>query len=191
MLLQPMTVVIIGIFSLGVAATNSMNLYCGVLSTLTVVQTFKPSWTPRAKARAFTAVILFLVALGLAIIGAENFLVYYSNFLALLLYVLVPWTAINLVDYYLLKHGDYRVEDFFRQDGGIYGRFNWAAISCYLLGAAIQIPFMVTELYTGPIGEMVGGVDLSWIVGLAVICPVYFFAGRAQQRRKALTSVHG
>lgn len=184
-LLQPVTVVIVGIFSLGVAATNSMNLYCGVLSTLTVVQSFKPSWTPRAKTRAVTAVIIFAIALGLALIGADNFLVYYSNFLALLLYVLVPWTAINLVDYYLLKHGDYRVADFFKQDGGIYGRFNWVAIGCYILGAVIQIPFMVTALYTGPIGAALGGVDISWIVGLIVICPIYFFAQRAVERRQA------
>lgn len=183
-LMEPVTVLIVGVFSLGVAATNSMNLYCGVLSTITVVQTFKPTWKPRAGTRAVTAVIIFLVALGLALIGADNFLVYYSNFLALLLYVLVPWTAINLVDYYLLKHGQYRVSDFFRQDGGIYGRFNWVAIGCYLLGALIQVPFMVTELYTGPVGAALNGVDISWIVGLIVICPVYFFAQRAAERSK-------
>ncbi|MCW2289613.1 cytosine permease [Leucobacter luti] len=185
-LMEPLTVLIVGIFSLGVAATNSMNLYCGVLSTLTVVQTFRPKWTPRAGTRAVTAVIIFAVALTLALVGADNFLVYYSNFLALLLYVLVPWTAINLVDYYLLKHGQYRVSDFFRQDGGIYGRFNWVAIGCYILGALVQVPFMVTELYTGPIGAALGGVDISWIVGLLIICPVYFFAQRASERRSPL-----
>jgi purine-cytosine permease-like protein len=30
-----------------------------------------------------------------------------------LLYVLVPWTAINLVDYYLVAHGEYHVESFY------------------------------------------------------------------------------
>lgn len=183
-LLQPLTIVIVGIFSLGVAATNSMNLYCGVLSTLTVVQTFRPTWKPRAGTRAVTAIIIFVLSLVLALVGADNFLVYYSNFLALLLYVLVPWTAINLVDYYLVKHGDYRVEDFFRQDGGVYGRFNWAAIICYVLGAIIQIPFMVTALYTGPVGAALGGVDISWIVGLVVICPAYYFIQRAVERGK-------
>ena len=189
-LLQPLTIVIVGIFSLGVAATNSMNLYCGVLSTLTVVQSFRPSWTPRARARAVTAIVIFLIALSLALVGADNFLVFYSNFLALLLYVLVPWTAINLVDYYLLKHGEYRVEDFFRQDGGIYGKFNWVAIGCYLLGAVIQIPFMVTALYTGPVGAALGGVDISWIVGLLIICPVYYFSARGVERNAAARSVH-
>lgn len=174
-LLQPLTVVIVGIFSLGVAATNSMNLYCGVLSSLTVGQTFAPRWAPKAKTRAITAVVLFLVALAIALFGADNFLVYYSNFLLALLYVLVPWTAINLVDYYLVRHGDYEVSHFFRQDGGIYGRFNWVAIACYIFGAIIQLPFMVTELYTGPAGEALNGVDISWIVGLLIVSPVYYF----------------
>lgn len=177
-LLKPITVVIVGIFSLGVAATNAMNLYCGVLSTLTVGQTFKPAWTPKALTRAVVAVLLFAISLVLALLGASDFLTHYSNFLAILLYVLIPWTAINLVDYYLLKHGQYVVADFFRQDGGVYGRFNWLAIACYILGAVVQVPFMVTEIYTGPIGEMLHGVDISWIVGLVVVCPLYYFAAR-------------
>jgi len=37
-----------------------------------------------------------------------------------LLFFLVPWSAINLVDYYLVKHGRYDVQSFFKPDG-IYG----------------------------------------------------------------------
>ena len=116
-LLGPAAVIIIAIFSFGVAGTNAMNLYCGTLSTLTVGQTFAPNWQPKATARAVTATIMFVVALLIALIARDNFLVNYSNFLGLLLYVLVPWTAINLVDYYLLRHGVYKVSDFFRRDG--------------------------------------------------------------------------
>ncbi|KAB1655675.1 cytosine permease [Pseudoclavibacter chungangensis] len=181
-LLGPMAVPIIAVFSIGVAGTNSMNLYCGVLSVLTIGQTFVPSWNPRAITRAVVAAIIFGLSLVLALVGRDDFLAHYSNFLALLLYVLVPWTAINLVDYYLLHKGDYRVDDFFRRDGGVYGRFNWIAIACYLLGAVIQVPFMVTTLYEGPIGAALG-IDISWIVGLAVISPLYFVLARAFSRR--------
>ena len=69
-----------------------------------------------------------------ALLGKESFLVNYEDFILLLLYVLVPWTAINLVDYYLLRHGQYDVASFFRQDGGIYGRINCAAVTCYAVG---------------------------------------------------------
>ena len=126
---------------------------------------------------------MFVVALLIALIARDNFLVNYSNFLGLLLYVLVPWTAINLVDYYLLRHGVYKVSDFFRRDGGIYGRFNWPAVGCYLLGILIQLPFVVTTMYTGPIGAALNGADLSWIVCLVVVSPAYFFIARASERR--------
>ncbi len=176
--LQPWTLVIIVIFCLGVAASNAMNLYCGVLCTLTIGQTFKPAWLPRAKTRSVAAVILFIVALSIALFARDNFMVFYTNFLSFLLYVLVPWTAINLVDYYLLRHGEYRVEDFFRRDGGVYGRFNWAAISCYVVGTVVQLPFSSTALFMGPVAQAMGGVDISWIVGLIVVAPLYYFVAR-------------
>jgi len=180
--LQPLTVVIIGIFCLGVAASNAMNLYCGVLCSLTVGQTFKPDWMPKAKTRSVAAVLLFALAVSVALFARDNFILFYTNFLSFLMYVLVPWTAINLVDYYLLRHGDYRVEDFFRRDGGVYGRFNWAAIGCYIAGALIQLPFSATAVFTGPFAAAMGGVDLSWIVGLVVVAPLYYFVARASQK---------
>ena len=166
------------VFSIGIAATNAMNLYCGSLSALTVGQTLLPRWSPRARARALIAVALFGVALIIALVGQANFLVNYENFISLLLYVLVPWTAVNLVDYYLVQHGDYDVDEFFRTDGGRYGRVNWVAIVSYVLGIIVQVPFIVTTLYTGPVGSALGGVDLSWIVGVLVVTPFYYFGAK-------------
>ncbi|MFP3581118.1 cytosine permease [Arthrobacter sp. SIMBA_036] len=182
-LLQPWTLIIVGIFCLGVAASNAMNLYCGVLCTLTIGQTFRPTWLPRAKTRSIGAVILFVVAVSIALFARDNFILFYTNFLSFLMYVLVPWTAINLVDYYLLRHGDYKVEDFFKRDGGVYGRFNWIAIGSYLTGALIQFPFSATAIYTGPVAAAMGGVDISWIVGLVVVAPLYYVAARVFRRQ--------
>ncbi len=80
----------------------------------------------------------------------------YEDFILLLLYVLVPWTAINLVDYYLLRHGEYDVASFFRQDGGIYGRVNAAAVTCYAVGILVQLPFIASPLYVGPVARAIG-----------------------------------
>ncbi len=161
-------------FSLGIAATNAMNLYCGTLSVLTIGQTLLPKWSPRASARVITALVMFLISLLLALFGQENFLTNYTNFILLLLYVLIPWTAINLVDYYLIAHGSYDIPSFFRRDGGIYGYFNQRAITCYLLGIVVQIPFISTALYTGYFASAMGGADIAWIIGLLVVCPVYY-----------------
>lgn len=169
---------VVAVFSLGIAATNAMNLYCGTLSAITVGQTLIPKWSAGAAARAVTALVLFSISIALAILGKDDFMVNYTNFILLLLYVLVPWTAINLVDYYLVAHGKYDVQSFFRRDGGIYGYVNWTAVTCYILGVVVQVPFMSTALYTGSVAEAMGGADISWIVGLAVISPIYYFASR-------------
>jgi NCS1 family nucleobase:cation symporter-1 len=171
------------VFSVGIASSNAMNLYCGALSTLTVGQTLFPAWSPGPRARTVVALVLFGFALTGAILSIDSFIANYEEFILLLLYVLVPWTAINLVDYYLLRHGKYHVESFFRQDGGIYGRINAAAVSCYVLGILIQLPFVASGLYTGPIAKAMGGIDVSWIVGLLVTSPVYYWlAKRALSR---------
>jgi NCS1 family nucleobase:cation symporter-1 len=174
------------VFSVGVAAANAMNLYCGALSTLTFGQTLFPRWSPGARARTVIALILFLVSLAGALASKESFLVHYEDFILLLLYVLVPWTAINLVDYYLLRRGQYDVASFFRQDGGIYGRVNIAAVTCYVVGIGVQLPFIASHLYTGPVARALGGVDLSWIVGLAVTSPAYYWLARRSQGRQEL-----
>jgi NCS1 family nucleobase:cation symporter-1 len=186
-LLQPWTLAVVGIFCLGVAASNAMNLYCGVLCSLTIGQTFKPNWLPRAKTRSVAAIILFTFALLISLFARDNFILFYTNFLSFLMYVLVPWTAINLVDYYLLRHGDYKVEDFFKRDGGVYGRFNWVAIGSYVAGALVQLPFSATAIYTGPVAAAMGGVDLSWIVGLIVVAPLYYVAARVFRKKAEAT----
>ena len=178
--------VVLIVFSLGVATANAMNLYCGVLSVLTFGQTLFPAWTPRAAARTAISVVLFALSLAGALLGKDSFLANYTDFILLLLYVLVPWTAVNLVDYYLLRHGQYDVPSFFRQDGGIYGRINGAAVQCYVIGILVQLPFVVSPVYTGPVARAMGEIDVSWIVGLVVTGPAYYWlAGRSQARRAA------
>ncbi|MFM0282861.1 cytosine permease [Paraburkholderia sediminicola] len=178
------TLVVI-VLSIGIAATNAMNLYCGALSTITILQTLFPSWSGKARARAITALVLFGISLTIALFGQSNFLAAYTNFILLLLYVLVPWTAVNLIDYYLVCHGQYDVDSFFRQDGGIYGRFNGIAIFSYLFGIAVQLPFVATDLYTGPIAKKLDGADISWVVGLVLTSLVYYVGCKRFSRTTA------
>jgi NCS1 family nucleobase:cation symporter-1 len=169
---------ILVVLSVGVATANAMNLYCGALSTMTLGQTLVPSWSPGAAARTVISLAIFALSLAGALLGKNAFMVYYENFILLLLYVLVPWTAINLVDYYLLRHGHYDVDSFFRHDGGIYGRINGVAVGCYVLGILVQLPFIDTPLYRGFIARAMGGVDLSWIAGLAITSPAYYWLAK-------------
>lgn len=179
------SVLVVAVFSIGVAATNAMNLYCSTLCTITIAQTFAPRYTARSRERARIATGLVVVSLAVALTMGTHFVNVYNNFLTLLLGSLVPWTAVNLVDFYLVRHGDYEVDDFFRADGGRYGLVNWPAVVCYLVGVAVQIPFMVIgTFYTGPIAKALGNTDISFIAGLLIVSPVYYLTVKAVERRK-------
>jgi NCS1 family nucleobase:cation symporter-1 len=170
--------VIVLLFAPGVAIAGAICFYGGSLAIITLAQTFLANWRPTARSRTVITVGIFVSALLIGLEGASNFLTLYSQFNELLLYLLIPWTAVNLVDYYLVRFGNYDVPSFFAFDGGVYGKYNIPALVCYALGIVVQIPFIATDLYTGPIARAVGGVDLSWIVGLLFVCPVYYLAAR-------------
>jgi len=176
--LGPVGIPVVAILSLGLGAASAMNIYCGVLSAITIGQTFVPVWRPRGQSRLILSVIFVAIALAIALLGARNFLSNYENFLTLLLCVMAPWTAINLVDFYLVRHGAYDVDSFFKANGGLYGRYNFVALSCYGFGILIQVPFLVTNLYTGPVAKMLGGVDISWLLGLFLVGPLYLLMAR-------------
>lgn len=177
------------VFALGIIDTNSINLYGGMLCSITVGQTFRHRWLPRAATRAVVSVVI----VGLALIGAlayqSTFLTSYVNFILFLLYVLIPWTAINLVDFYLIRHGDYDVPSFFEPSGGAYGRVNWYTLVIYLVGVGVQIPFVNTTLYEGPVAVSLNGADISWLVGLVVTIPLYYVVAKARAGREHVTAV--
>jgi NCS1 family nucleobase:cation symporter-1 len=174
----PLAYVAIPILTLAIAAASAISLYCAVLSTIAIVQTFVPAWQARAGARIWLSLVLALTAVAMAVLAGPHFMETYTNFLLLLLYVMVPWTAINLVDYYLIRQGDYDVASFLRADGGIYGNYNVPALLAYLAGIAVQVPFVANALYTGPIARLLNGADLSWIAGLLIVSPLYYGLAR-------------
>ena len=55
-----------------------------------------------------------------------------------------------------------------------------------MIGVAVEVPFIATELFTGPIGKSLHDTDISWLVGLAVVCPLYYWAGKHYLSRQQL-----
>ena len=113
----------------------------------------------------------------LACLSSAHFYSSFENFIGVLLFFFVPWSAINLVDYYLVKHGRYDVQSFFKPDG-VYGGFQWWACICYVITLAVQVPFLDQLFYVGPLVSSLGGADISWIVGFGVASLLYL-AGRS------------
>ena len=62
---------------------------------------------------------------------------------------------------------------------GRYGRWNLRGILVYAFGVVVQLPFIATSFYTGPLVEQLGGTDISWIIGLTLPALVYYFVARS------------
>ncbi|WP_206917939.1 cytosine permease [Alicyclobacillus suci] len=69
--------------------------------------------------------------------GAKETLDNYSNFILPLLYFMIPWTAINLVDFYLLRKSNYNIDVILSRDGE-YSGVNWIAIVAYVVAVLVQ-----------------------------------------------------
>ena len=126
----------------------------------------------RLAVRLTGILLIFVTGTILAVLGYKSFLTSFENFIGVLLFFFVPWSAINLVDYYLVKRGRYDVASFFTPNG-IYGRIQWWACICYVITLAVQVPFLDQTFYTGPFVHDLGGADISWIVGFALASLLY------------------
>ncbi len=102
----------------------------------------------------------------LALTGRHSFLQAFESFILCLLAVFTPWSAINLVDYYCFTRSRYDVPALSDPDGR-YGRWNMTGITIYLIGILIQIPFLSTAFYTGP---LVAGRLAVWISRGSWVC---------------------
>lgn len=158
--------VILAGFALVAASCNSVNVYCSALCTLTLMETFRSGWKPTARHRISVSTLLHLLGAALALAAATSFASSYFSFLSILLYLLIPWSAINLVDFYVVRSGSYVLEEFYLPSGGRYGSWNVWALAVFVLGIAVQIPFMATGFYLGPVASLLGGIDIAWLVGL-------------------------
>jgi purine-cytosine permease-like protein len=125
-----------------------------------------------------TLVFATVAACLLALASSQNFVEKFGEFLAVLLYLFTPWTAINLVDFYVVRKGHYSVREIFNPHG-MYGRWSWRGLTAYGIGFAVMIPFFSTEHFKGPIAQALGGADVAMLVGLPVSAIVYIWACRS------------
>ena len=161
---------------IGLVTVIAINMYSGSLSGLAaidVVATVRPGRGVRLVA---VAVIAVLGTAG-SLLLPQNFLSSYSNFLFLVLYFLTPWTAVNLVDFYLVRRGDYAIFEIFKPHG-IYGSWDRRGLVAYAVGFLAMVPFFSTALYTGPVAQALGGADISVFIGLPVAGVLYWILTR-------------
>jgi len=168
------------IFILGVGSGNFGNLYGPYLTFMAIISPSGKlaSKTTGRTARLIATTVVAIIGTLIAIKASSNFITDLSNFLVFTLYLLVPWTAINLTDFYLIRHGRYDIPELFKADG-IYGKVNWFALIVYALAVGVQFPFMNNAYYVGPVATSLGGADIAWIVGFVFAAVVYYAGARS------------
>ncbi|MEY2193734.1 cytosine permease [Neobacillus sp. BF23-41] len=163
---------LIAVIILGQFSINVFNLYGAFMSTISTVEPFsKIKVTP--KVRMFFIFGIGTVGTLLAIWGQGNFLSNFINFILFISYFLIPWTAINLIDFYVLRHGEYSIKDIFDLNGK-YGKVNKITAISFLVSIIAEVPFMNTSFYVGPGAKAMGGADIAWILGLVVPSVLYY-----------------
>jgi len=172
---------------LGLMTVSALNFYGASLTLLSVADTVKPLVCTVGK-RLASLVVAFVASCAIAVNSSHNFVDRFEDYLALLLYLFTPWTAINLVDFYVVRKGHYSIREIFNP-AGMYGRWNWRGLLAYVVGFVAMIPFFSTEQWRGPVAQALGGADIAMLVGLPVSALVYIWACRSMDleadRRRA------
>jgi len=161
----------------GLVTITSLNYYGASLTMLSVMDSVKPG-RPTLGKRLMALLVSTVAATLLALASTENFVEKFGEFLAVLLYLFTPWTAINLVDFYVVRKGHYSVREIFNPRG-MYGRWCGRGLWAYGIGFVAMIPFFKTGLYTGPVAKALGGADIAMLVGLPVSALAYILACRS------------
>jgi NCS1 family nucleobase:cation symporter-1 len=175
------------VLALSLVVPNTFNAYTGAFQVLSLGNMVRR--LPEESIRLRVVPFLVIIAAGviIACLGYNHFVYSVQNFLGFLLVIFIPWSAVNLADYFLVRHGDYDVSSFFVPNGR-YGRFAWRGLVAYFAGLGAQVPFIYQPDYTGPLVKTLGGADISWIVGWIVAAGLYLILARVGGNRPGVAA---
>lgn len=172
---------------------NSMCIYGGALTAITALDSLRPV-RPTHQVRAAAIVAVAVSATIVAAYLPDDFIgTTFYTILAVLAYLMGPWTAVNLVDYFLVRRGQYSITEIFNPQG-MYGRWNFAGIAAYVLGFVVMTPFMYLSFYQGFAIDWLSGVDIAFFVGIPVAGVAYYLLARGldlEEERAAIVRTDG
>ena len=169
------------IMALSLVNANTFNAYTGGFQVLALGNMWRRLKPASAALRIIPFLCVMAVGAAIAVLGYRSFVTNLSNFLDVLLVIFIPWSAVNLTDYFVIRHARYDVASFF-VPGGIYGGAAWRGLLAYAAGLAAEWPFISQPDYTGPLVKTLGGADISWLVGWLVSAIVYLIVAPPASR---------
>ncbi len=177
--------VVLLVTAAAIAGNNALNLYGAMLNLITAVSAFTRL---RASVVVRVAMLAPTLVIGtyLALQASTDFYSQVNTFLSFLMLGFVPWGAVNLLDFYLVRRGRYDIDGLFEARGAYHhdpaswtwGGLNAAALVAYAVGVAAALPFVANAWYTGPAAAALGDADISWVPGLVVTGAAYLLLVR-------------
>jgi purine-cytosine permease-like protein len=121
-------------------------------------------------------------------IFAPSFAKAFDNWMVSLLLWMSPWAGVVLADFFIKRRGVIDIAELYRSpEVSAYGDINWGGIIAFLAGLAAgwSVEDGLVRALQGPVStRLLGGADLSWLVGIVVAGAVYLSqGGRASPRR--------
>jgi purine-cytosine permease-like protein len=152
--------------------TSGVNAYGAMLTSATIVDGVRQI-RPTVRTRVVALLAVSVVGAAIALFMPMDYLNSFNTFLAIMVYLLVPWTAVNLIDFYVVRRQHYSIADIV-DPNGVYGRWSARGLTAYFAGFLAMVPFFSLSFYVGPITKALGGADFSFVVGLVVSAAVYW-----------------
>jgi nucleobase:cation symporter-1, NCS1 family len=160
------------IMALSLINACTFNAYTGAFQILAFGNMWKRFKSVSVAVRLIPFLCVMAAGLLVALVGYKHFVSNLSNFLDVLLVIFIPWSAVNLTDYFVIRRAHYDVASFFVPNS-IYGKASWRGLVAYAIGLGAEWPFVSQPDYVGPFVAKLGGADISWVVGWVVAAFVY------------------
>ncbi|WP_242848350.1 purine-cytosine permease family protein [Sulfobacillus thermosulfidooxidans] len=169
--IEPHWMVPVALFAviIGTVTADVLNIYSGSLSALVINIPVK---------RWMAAILVGIIGAILAYVARKSYYLDFENFLFLLAYWLAPWTAVVLVDFFVIRKERYHTGLFYDPR-----RFVRSGLWAWIIAIVVSIPFFNQALYVGSFAyhhPHMG--DISYYVSFIVAAIVYFILGQRTAR---------
>jgi NCS1 nucleoside transporter family len=159
----------------GPIATNILNVYSAALAALSMGIRLS-----RTALALIVGIAGYLVTI--YFIFAPSFAKAFDNWMIGLLLWMSPWAGVIMADFFIKRRSRIDVAELYRSpEASAYGDINWSGMVAFVVGliAGWSVQDGLVPALQGPISTgLLGGADLSWLVGIIVSGAVYLVLGR-------------
>jgi NCS1 family nucleobase:cation symporter-1 len=178
------------VMALSLIGSDTFNGYTGTFQVLAFANMWRRFKSSSVLLRVVPFIIVMIIGVVIAVLGYKNFVANLSNLLNVLLAVFIPWSAVNLIDFFVIRHGNYNVASFFVPNSR-YGNFAWRGLLAYAIGLVAELPFISQTYWIGWFVNSLGGADISWLVGFVVAGALYLWFAKAWPARDTVPDLVG